>query len=155
MSKEEKIHQIWLKCMQMSNCTVEEAHKFLNAAEPFLQEAITPIGQNILIVAASIGAECIVEECLKKKVDPNFADSVGRTGLHYAASIGSLSIFESLVKSGADPLKETIGGETPLTKACIFCQGEIIEWYLNNEIQAFDVGDRIGKKPLEMLKLEG
>lgn len=52
-------------------------------------------------------------------------------------------------------MQPTIGGETPLTKACIFCQGEIIEWYLNNCIEAFNIADNFGKKPLEMLKLEG
>ena len=32
---------------------------------------------------------------------------------------------------------QTIGGETPLAKACMFCQGDIIEWYLNNALKAF------------------
>lgn len=59
------------------------------------------------------------------------------------------------MKEGGDPYHKTIGGETPLTKSCIFCQGEIIEWYLNNAIEAFSTADKFGKRPLEMLKLEG
>lgn len=41
-----------------------------------------------------------------------------------------------------------MGGETALSKACLFAQGSIIEWYLNNCLQAFEVADRIGKKAL-------
>lgn len=105
------------------------------------------------MVASSVGAYYVVRECLMHGANVNRVDLVGRTALHYAASIGNLNIFEELVKEGGDPLHKTIGGETPLTKSCIFCQGEIIEWYLNNAIEAFSIADNFGKRPLEMLKL--
>ena len=78
----------------------------------------------------------------------NTKDTGGRTALHYAASIGNLKIFEELVENGSDPLDETIGGETPLAKACTFSQGDIIEWYLNNALGGFEVVDKCGNKPL-------
>ena len=53
-----------------------------------------------------------------------------------------------MVNRGSNPLDQTIGGETPLAKACIFCQGDVIEWYLNNELQAFEIVDKCEKKPL-------
>ncbi len=37
----------------------------------------------------------------------------------------------------------------------MFCQGDIIEWYLNNALIAFEIQDKCGKKPLEILKLSG
>jgi hypothetical protein len=48
-----------------------------------------------------------------------------------------------------------MGGETALSKACLFAQGSIVEWYLNNCLQAFEVPDRIGKRPLEILRSSG
>jgi len=39
-----------------------------------------------------------------------------------------------LVEAGSKVDEQTIGGETPLSKACIFGQGDIIEWYLNNSL---------------------
>jgi hypothetical protein len=60
-----------------------------------------------------------------------------------------------LVAAGCNPEEQTIGGETPLAKACIFGQGDIIEWYLNNSPRTFEISDRIGKKPLDALKTGG
>lgn len=82
-------------------------------------------------------------------------DTAGRTPLHYCAAIGSIEIFEQLVSKGSNPLEQTIGGETPLAKACMFSQGDIIEWYLNNASHAFEIRDKCGKKPLEILRLSG
>lgn len=89
------------------------------------------------MVASSVGAYYVVRECILHGAEINKQDAAGRTSLHYAASIGNINIFEELVKEGGSPLQQTIGGETPLTKACIFCQGDIIEWYLNNALKAF------------------
>ena len=43
---------------------------------------------------------------------------------------------------GSNPEELTIGGETPLAKACTFCQGDVIEWYLNNNLKAFEIVDK-------------
>lgn len=107
------------------------------------------------MIAASVGSYHITKQCLVNGSNPNLKDTVGRTAVHYAASVGNLDIFELLVKEGGDPLEETIGGESPLAKACIFCQGDIIEWYLNNCVEAFEVADKCDKKPLEMLRVSG
>ena len=57
--------------------------------------------------------------------------------------------------AGAKVEEVTIGGETPLAKACMFGQGDIIEWYLNNRVGVFEVADKMGKKPLDSLKTGG
>ena len=64
-------------------------------------------------------------------------DGVGRTALHYAASVGALQIFELLVNRGADIDSPPLGGDTPLMKAALFSQANIIEWYLNNSPESF------------------
>ena len=66
-----------------------------------------------------------------------------------------LSKLILLAKLGCDPLEQTIGGETSLSKACFFSQGSIIQWYLNNNLSAFEIPDKTGKKPLEILKNSG
>lgn len=155
MISDERKHNVWLACMKLSNCTPNDAVNFIKSAEDILFEPITPTGQDILMVASSVGSYFVVRQCLLHGAQANKQDSVGRTALHYAASIGNINIFQELVKEGGNPLQQTIGGETPLTKACIFCQGDIIEWYLNNASNAFEIADNYGKKPLDMLKLEG
>jgi hypothetical protein len=40
-------------------------------------------------------------------------------------------------------------------KACLFSQGDIVEWYLNNYLPAFELGDKLGRKPLDVLKITG
>jgi hypothetical protein len=60
-----------------------------------------------------------------------------------------------LVQRGCRAEEKTIGGETPLFKACVFGQGDIIEWYLNNNLPAFEICDNMGKKPLDSLRTGG
>jgi len=63
---------------------------------------------------------------LQYKPNIKLKDKIGRNALHYAASIGNIHIFETLIKCGSDAKDMTIGGETPLSKACLFAQGDII-----------------------------
>jgi ankyrin repeat protein len=107
------------------------------------------------MIACSIGSLPIVNACLHYGAIVHTKDTAGRTPLHYCAAIGSIEIFEKLIEKGSNPLELTIGGETPLAKACMFCQGDIIEWYLNSALNAFEIQDKCGKKPLEILKLSG
>ena len=53
-------------------------------------------------------------------------DANGRTALHYAASVGAIQIFELLIGKGANVDAVSIGGETPLMKAALFSQVNII-----------------------------
>lgn len=124
--QEEARHELWLRCMQMPNCSEEEAMLFSGKAAQYLNERITPTGQTVLMIASSVGSYHLVRGCLLNGANPIMKDSAGRTALHYAAAVGSLRVFEELVNRGTNPLEKTIGGETPLAKACIFCQGDII-----------------------------
>ena len=75
--------------------------------------------------------------------------------MHFAAAVGCIDIFQMLAAAGCNSLAVTIGGQTPLSKACLFCQGDIIEWYLNNSLEAFEIADKLGNKPLDILKING
>lgn len=79
--------------MKLTNCTPDDAINFFKSAEDLLFEPITPNEQNILMVAASVGAYFVIRECLMHGADANSQDAAGRTALHYAASIGSINIF--------------------------------------------------------------
>lgn len=59
------------------------------------------------------------------------------------------------MQAGCKVEEQTIGGETPLFKACIFGQGDIIEWYLNNSLKTFEIADKMNRKPLDALKNGG
>lgn len=98
MTSEDPRHDIWLGCMQMSNCTPAEAVNFIGKALPYLNHAITPSGQTLLMVAASVGSYYIARECLLHGAAVEAVDKNGRSALHYAASIGNINIFEELVK---------------------------------------------------------
>lgn len=93
MNTDDQKHEIWLGCMQMSNCTPAEAVNFIGKALPFLNDTITPTGQTLLMVAASVGSYYIAQECLLHGALVDAVDSTGRTALHYAASIGNINIF--------------------------------------------------------------
>ena len=107
------------------------------------------------MLSASISSVNLLKATLQYKPELHLKDSIGRTALHYAAAVGNNEIFELLVQAGSNVNQQTIGGQTPLSKACIFGQGDIIEWYLNNSLQTFEIADKMGKKPLDSLKTGG
>lgn len=78
-------------------------------------------------------------------------DGNGRTALHFAASVGALQIFELLVHKGADIDSPTNGGDTPLMKAALFSQANIMEWYLNNSPESFKKKNNEGETALNIL----
>jgi ankyrin repeat protein len=112
--------------MQMNQCTPQNAIAFVNQVRPILNAPLTPSGQTLLMLAASISSINLVKAILSCKPNVKMRDSIGRSPLHYVAAVGCIDIFELLIKSGCDPLEQTIGGETSLSKACLFAQGSII-----------------------------
>jgi ankyrin repeat protein len=56
-----------------------------------------------------------------------------------------------LLAKGADPNCQTIGDETPLMKAALFSQANIIEWYLNNSIESFKATNSQGETAIQIL----
>ena len=64
-------------------------------------------------------------------VDLSSRDSYGRTALHYASSSGNLPIAKLLLKNGADVNAINNAMETPLLKACGFCEVDMIELLLS------------------------
>lgn len=76
--------------MQMNQCSPQNAMAFLNHVRPALNIPLTPSGQTLLMLAASISSVNLVKAILASKPDPSLRDSIGRTPLHYAASVGSI-----------------------------------------------------------------
>eukprot|EP01018_Ginkgo_biloba_P019913 Gb_34207 [translate_table: standard] len=72
-----------------------------------------------LCFAASQGNSHLMEEFLRKGMDPDLGDSNGRTALHIAAARGSRQCVLLLLKYGADVNKKDEDGNTPLWKAII------------------------------------
>jgi ankyrin repeat protein len=141
--------------MQMNQCSPHSAAAFVAQVRPVLDGSLTPSGQTLLMLSASISSLNLAKAILSCRPNVRARDRNGRTALHYAAAVGSADIFELLVAAGSDPLEQTIGGETALSKACLFAQSSVIEWYLNNCLQAFELPDWLGKKPLELLRNSG
>lgn len=123
--------------MQMNECTPQAAVSFISQVRTALDTPLTHSGQTIIMLAASVSSINLVRATLAHQPEVHLKDKIGRTALHYAAAVGNIEIFELLVKAGARVKEQTIGGETPLAKACIFAQGDIIEWYLNNSPETF------------------
>lgn len=112
--------------MQMADCTPQAAFTFMNQVRPALNIPLTHSSQTLLMLAASISSTNLVKAALVCQPSLHLKDNIGRTALHYAASVGSIEIFELLVQAGSKVEEQTIGGETPLSKACVFGQGDII-----------------------------
>ncbi len=61
INEEEEKHKVWITCMKTSNLNPAEAHSYVKSVEAFLHQPITPTGQNILIVASTVGAYYVVK----------------------------------------------------------------------------------------------
>ena len=112
--------------MQMADCSPQTAHSFISQVRPLLDAPLTHASQTLLMLAASLSSLPLVQAALSHRPQLSLTDTAGRTALHYAAAVGSIEIFEGLVTAGCQPEAQTIGGETPLSKACTFGQGDII-----------------------------
>jgi len=74
----------------MNNCTPQTALAFVAQVQPVLNLPLTPSGQTLLMLAASISSVNLVKAVISYKPNLQLKDSIGRTALHYAASVGSI-----------------------------------------------------------------
>lgn len=89
------------------------------------QTQSTPLGDAFLqAVAARNYKE--VEESLQAGVNPNFADSLGRTGLHLASQTGDLQMVELLLRFNAEVDKADRSGMTPMRVAATAGHTQIV-----------------------------
>jgi ankyrin repeat protein len=96
--------------MQMNQCTPQIALAFVAQVHSVINVPLTPSGQTLLMLAASISSVNLAKAVISYKPNFQIRDSIGRTALHYAASVGSIEIFELLVKYGCSAHEQTIGG---------------------------------------------
>ncbi|KAL8884266.1 MAG: hypothetical protein Q9192_006886, partial [Flavoplaca navasiana] len=87
----------------------------------------TPIQSKMLHLAASEGANYIVDTLLNFGADVNSKDGSDNTALHNACRSGHPAIVERLLECGANVNKRNIFGETALHQAVRYDQVEIVE----------------------------
>jgi ankyrin repeat protein len=79
--------------MQMNQCSPQTATAFVNQVRPVLNGTLTPSGQTLLMLSASISSVNLARAILSCKPNVKMRDRNGRTALHYAAAVGSIDIF--------------------------------------------------------------
>ena len=82
--------QVWLQCMQMTQCTPPAALAFLQQIHPVINTPLTHSGQTLLMLAASISSLHLVQAALRFKPQVQLKDSIGRSTLHFTAAVGSI-----------------------------------------------------------------
>lgn len=79
--------------MQMNQCSPQTAAAFVNQVRPALNITLTPSGQTLLMLSASISSFNLAKAILACKPNVKIRDRNGRTALHYAAAVGCIDIF--------------------------------------------------------------
>ncbi|XP_019189929.1 PREDICTED: potassium channel AKT1-like isoform X2 [Ipomoea nil] len=85
-----------------------------------------------LCFAANRGDDLLLNQMLKRGMDPDESDANGRTALHIAASKGSLECVLLLLDYGADPNKRDSEGIVPLWDAITEKHGAVITLLIDN-----------------------
>ena len=89
---------------------------------------------NLLSMAACYDRLDLVKFLLEKGlVEVDSTDLYGRTALHYAASNGYMPIAEVLLQHGATLNQRNHARETPLMRACMFGELEMVRFFLDRE----------------------
>lgn len=79
--------------MQMNQCSPQAAASFVHQVRPALNTPLTPAGQTLLMLSASISSLNLARAILACKPNVKMRDRNGRSALHYAAAVGSIDIF--------------------------------------------------------------
>ena len=93
----------------------------------------------------------VIEEQLKKGVDPNHVDKSSMSPLHWCAMTGKCAAIKTLVEAGANLEARNSIGETPLALA-------VVQRHLETARQLaaagarLDVQNKYGETPLDMAK---
>ncbi|XP_030549976.2 potassium channel AKT1-like [Rhodamnia argentea] len=95
-----------------------------------------------LCFAAMRGDDLLVNQLLRRGLDPNESDNSGRTPLHISASKGSENCVLLLLDFGADPNRRDSEGNVPLWEAVLGGHEPVIKLLAENgaNISSGDVG---------------
>ncbi|PON84120.1 Voltage dependent potassium channel [Trema orientale] len=95
-----------------------------------------------LCFAALRGDDLLLNQLLKRGLDPNESDNNGRTALHIAASKGSENCVLLLLDFGADPNSRDTDGNVPVWEAILGGHATVAKLLLENGavLDAGDVG---------------
>ncbi|KAA8525368.1 hypothetical protein F0562_007214 [Nyssa sinensis] len=111
-----------------------------------------------LCFAAMRGDDLLLQQLLRRGLDPNELDSNGRTALHIAASKGSMECALLLIDSGADPNRKDSEGNVPLWDAILGRHKSVTKLLVDNGamISSGDVGQfacyAVEQNNLDLLK---
>ncbi|XP_019179286.1 PREDICTED: potassium channel AKT1-like [Ipomoea nil] len=111
-----------------------------------------------LCFAANRGDDMLLNQLLRRSMDPNELDNNGRTALHIAASLGHLKCALLLLEYGADPNLKDSEGTVPLWDAIMGKHETVIKLLEDNggAISSNDVGQyacqAVEMGDLELLK---
>uniref|UniRef100_A0A1D1Z8U8 Potassium channel n=1 Tax=Anthurium amnicola TaxID=1678845 RepID=A0A1D1Z8U8_9ARAE len=95
-----------------------------------------------LCFAAIRGDDLLMQQLLRRGMDPNEADNNRRTPLHISASKGSENCVSLLLDFGADPNSRDSEGSVPLWEAILGKHEDVIKLLTNNggDLSLGDVG---------------
>ncbi|KAK4483657.1 hypothetical protein RD792_010858 [Penstemon davidsonii] len=95
-----------------------------------------------LCFAALRGDDLLLHHLLKRGLDPNEADNLGRTALHIAASKGNENCVLLLLDFGANPNSRDLEGSVPLWEALFGMHKQVMKLLLDNGAQLItgDIG---------------
>ncbi|CAI2380253.1 unnamed protein product [Moneuplotes crassus] len=92
-----------------------------------IDEPLTDAGMVGLHLACAQGDLDSARIFVENGADVNSSDKVGRTALHFASANGeSPDLIDFLISNGADPNAQSSGGDTPLIKAILFDNAEVV-----------------------------
>ncbi|KAG6505943.1 hypothetical protein ZIOFF_031256 [Zingiber officinale] len=86
------------------------------------------------------GDDVLLQQLLRRGLDPNESDDEGRTALHLAASKGNEHCVRQLLDYGADPNSRDSGGSVPLWEAIVGKHEGVAKLLVDNGAQ-LSVGD--------------
>ncbi|KAM0934958.1 putative cyclic nucleotide-binding domain, potassium channel, voltage-dependent, EAG/ELK/ERG [Dioscorea sansibarensis] len=95
-----------------------------------------------LCFAATRGDDLLLNQLLRRGLDPNESDNNGRTALHIASSKGSENCVLLLLDYGADPNSKDSDGGVPLWEAILGKHNAVIRLLTDNgaNLSAGDIG---------------
>lgn len=86
------------------------------------------IGKSPMEMACMLGKDEIVQELIKRGVDPNATSAAGYTPLHVASCWGSRACLEILFENGGKLNVRNNHGETPKSSAVRYKKEECVEF---------------------------
>ncbi|MQL88867.1 hypothetical protein Taro_021439 [Colocasia esculenta] len=147
--------------LNIIQANVEDGTKIMNNLLQYLKDQNDPVMEGVLretenmlargrldlpltlCFAAIRGDDLLMQQLLRRGLDPNEADNNRRTALHIAASKGSENCVRLLLDYGADPNCKDLDGSVPLWEAILGKHEGVIRLLMDNgaDLCSGDLGE--------------